>query len=206
MKAIQIVILCNILSIFTLAQNEVLTKVNGGASWELAPPPDGNGIYDGNGSLTAGTTEVEMKSNNLLFSSTGGDLTIGSNALFVEGTNGFVAVSDNNPESVFQIDGSLSYHVATFTPTVLLPSYDMDDDYILFINANNTARPTINLPNPADCPGRVYRFIKISTLNAVDFSHSIRVSPTTSQSTFANKTDLNLIIVSDGTDWWELDI
>jgi hypothetical protein len=51
----------------------------------------------------------------------------------------------------------------------------------------------------------MYLFIKTTSSNSLIFSnYSIKVSPNSSKSTF-NGNNIKLSIVSDGTDWWQLE-
>ena len=186
----------------TFAQ-EVLTKVNGGASWETSPTTDGNGIYDGNGSLST-NTEVSMGANNLLFSSTGGNFSIDcvANTFIVNESNRSLILSNSVATAKLHVGGSISHAIAQFDATSS-NSYTMgENDYLLFANTANSDAD-INLPDPATCIGRVYRFVKTSGSNSLIFNRNIQMSPTVNTSTFSGCV-ITLTIISNETNWWKL--
>jgi hypothetical protein len=83
------------------ANGTVLTSNGITATW-VAGGADGNGIYDGNGSLTASTT-VTQAGSDLVFSTTGD-----SQALFIEGATGFVGVNVD-PAVPLHVNGNVRF-------------------------------------------------------------------------------------------------
>jgi hypothetical protein len=102
-----------------------------------------------------------------------------------------------------KINGHTSFASKNFIASTT-NSYLMGiDDYLLFVNSNS-ASATINLTDPTNCQGRMYRFIKTRTNNSLIFSPTIMVNSTTGQGTFSG-TDVKLTIISNGTNWWKLE-
>ncbi|WP_353779348.1 hypothetical protein [Winogradskyella sp. 3972H.M.0a.05] len=78
---------------------------------------DGNGLYDGNGSLI-GPTTVTQAANNLAFTSTSGSLSFtttsgnidfDSNTLFIDGANDRVGIGNNNPSQALDVNGNVEF-------------------------------------------------------------------------------------------------
>ena len=183
----------------TLAQ-EVLTKVNGGASWETASNIFGsNGTISSNRTINANQEDITFENlDQFILENASSD-----NVLNIDAPNNKIGVRTGSPSSSLDINGSVSYATATFSATGS-NSYTMgDDDYLLFASTTSSSA-TINLPNASTCPGRVYRFIKTRTNNSLIFSPTIMVNSTTGQGTFSG-TDVKLTIISDGTNWWKLE-
>lgn len=179
---------------------EVLTKVNGGASWEAA-----SNIYGSNGTISSDRV-VNANSKDLTFENVD-QLVIenasSDNVLNIDAPNNEVGIRTGSPNSSLHVNGSVSYATANFSASSS-NSYTMgDDDYLLFASTTSSSA-TINLPNANTCPGRVYRFIKTRTNNSLIFSPTIMVNSTTSQGIFSG-TDVKLTIISNGTNWWKLE-
>ena len=179
---------------------EVLTKINGGASWESA-----SNIYGSDGTIAADRV-VNANSKDLTFENVD-QLVIenasSDNVLNIDAPNNEVGIRTGTPNSSLHVNGSVSYATANFTAGPS-NSYTMgDDDYLLFASTTSSSA-TINLPNASTCPGRVYRFIKTRTNNSLIFSPTIMVNSTTGQGIFSG-TDVKLTIISNGTNWWKLE-
>ena len=103
-----------------------------------------------------------------------------------------------------EINGHTSFASNNFTASATNNYLMGVDDYLLFVNSNS-ASATINLPDPTNCQGRMYRFIKITSPNSLIFSnYSVKVSPSSFKSIF-NGSNIKLTIISDGTNWWKLE-
>ncbi|MDG1046692.1 MAG: hypothetical protein P8P81_08810 [Bacteroidia bacterium] len=103
-----------------------------------------------------------------------------------------------------EINGNTSFASNNFKASTANSYLMGTDDYLLFVNSSD-ASASIELPDPTKCQGRMYLFIKTTSSNSLIFSnYSIKVSPNSSKSTF-NGNNIKLSIVSDGTDWWQLE-
>ena len=139
---------------FEAQAQEVLTRVNGGTSWET--PSDNNGIYSGNGTISADRV-VNANSKDLTIENLDSLIVENSssdNVFIIDGPNEFVGIGTGSPSSRLDVDGSVSFPVQTFlSGTLNLGS----DHYLLIIDG--TASKTLNLPSASDCGGRVYKLV-----------------------------------------------
>lgn len=126
---------------YSASAQEVLTKTNGGASWET--PSDNNGIYSGDGTAPS-DVDVTVTDN----------IDFDASTLFIDGTNNRVVVGEKEPVSILDVDGSVSFasrSLSSGTHTL------GDNDYTLLLITSNSK--TVNLPSAANCAGRVYRIL-----------------------------------------------
>lgn len=197
-----LILIVMIHTVYQTSAQEVLTKVNSGASWQPHPNNDGNGIYSGSGELTASTTVVRQKGNDLSFSSSGGQMRIDDFTLVIN--QHAVGVGTSNPQSSLHVNGSLSYatRIVTVGGTGIINVNE--NNHLIFVNTQ-AVDANINLPDPTTCEGRIYRFIKTRTNNSLIFNRNIRITPTSSSITFSG-TNVKLTIISDGTEWQKLKI
>ena len=104
---------------------------------------------------------------------------------------------------ILAVNGTTTFSTNTFTATSNNSHTMGTTDYILFVDASASSA-TINLPNPTNCIGRVYRFVKTSQSNSLVFNYSIKLRPNRSRRNI-NGNNIKLTIVSDGTNWWKLE-
>ena len=199
-----LILIVMIHTVYQTSAQEVLTKVNSGASWQPHPNHDGNGIYGGSNSLSTNTTVAAMGNFDLNFS--GGNFsidTIGHPTFYVETSRPMIGIGTKTPQSTLHINGSISYATLMIAFSQGRTYFVTDDDCVLFaVTSNGDA--TFSLPDPSDCRGRIYHFIKTTQANSLIFSsHSITVSPGTTQTNFSG-TDVRLSIFSDGDNWRKL--
>ena len=170
---------------FGQTDGQVLTRVNGGASWADA---SGDGIYSGNGT-TPSDLEVGVQDS----------IEFNDGTLFLSATDNRVGINEDEPNSTFHANGSVAYAVDNFTATST-NSYDMDEtNYVLMVNTNNSSA-VINLPLANTCEGRVYHVIKTSTSNSLLFSRNIFTAPSTTRNSFSG-INVQVRIISAGGNW-----
>jgi hypothetical protein len=126
---------------YSASAQEVLTKTNGGASWET--PSDDNGIYSGSGTVPS-SVNVSVTDN----------ITFDLNTFYIDATSDEVGIVTTSPVSTLDVNGSVSFVTRTLSSgTHTLGS----SDYTLLLLTSNSK--TVNLPSAANCAGRVYRIL-----------------------------------------------
>ncbi|MDG1045315.1 MAG: hypothetical protein P8P81_01780 [Bacteroidia bacterium] len=172
----------------SLAQTDgqVLTRVNGGASWA---DPSGGGIYVGNGT-TPTYIEVDVLDS----------IEFNDGTLFLSATDNRVGINEDEPNSTFHANGSVAYAVDEFVATTSSTNYDMDEtNYLLLVNTTN-ADANITLPAASTCEGRVYHVIKTKASNSLIFTRNIFTAPSTTVNSFSG-TNVQVRIISAGGQW-----
>ena len=130
-----------------------------------------------------------------------GDLQVDTDTLKVNSGDDRVGVRTNLPSSSLGINGSIGLPVATVDNIVYAAT---EDDYTILGNtAGAGADITVNLPNPADCGGRIYNIKKISG------AHDIIITPSVglidgAATKLISTTWVSVTIQSNGTNWFIL--
>ena len=95
------------------SNTNVWIPIGGGGSGSS----DGNGLYDGSGSLI-GPTAITQAANDLVFNSTSGGISFNttsgninfdSNTLHVNGSNNRVGIGTNNPDQALDVNGNIEF-------------------------------------------------------------------------------------------------
>ena len=192
----RIVLFFNLISIlgsaFSQTDGQVLTRVDGGASWS---DPTGSNIYSQDGSInehrtvTLGTDTVSFISNAI------NGFNIDGATFSVDGDHHRLGVGTTDPTSGIHINTSIAYPMRLFIasdPSISTTTLG-DDDYILRVNAQ-MVDANITLPDPTSCRGRVYEIYKTNNTNSMIFSR-----PISGQNTWTARVYIK--IISDGTRW-----
>jgi len=193
-----ILLFCIFSSFVSIAQTDgqILTRTNGGASWEDS---DGNGIYSGDGEIPSGGTTVTAGANALDITTTIVDgVSIDGATLSVDGANDRVGMGTITPQSTLHVNGSFAASIRHFTSSLSDSDTDLDeDDYYLTITGIDA---TVDIPNPSNCPGRIYIVSHLGQGRTFTFDKGIRIpGSNTPQDTFSG---VIMIIASNVNGQW----
>ncbi|MCH1385948.1 MAG: hypothetical protein L7U61_06580 [Flavobacteriaceae bacterium] len=201
---------------------EVLTKTNGGASWET--PSDDNGIYSGDGKLVT-LTNIDYDGFSLYHELTTHDvfgikdgsvnmLTVNASPNEIEINGGGSAdvnfeVKSDNDAMIFVDASEDEMGVGTTSPqstldvdgSVSLPirltastTTLSSTDYTILVSGSPA--PTITLPSASSCEGRMYRIIRSLSGTGTITSYVTSTGPAST-----SYTQGALILQGDGSNW-----
>ena len=161
---------------------EVLTKTNGGASWEA--PEYNEGIYTGDGTAPS-DVDVTVTDH----------IDFDASTLFIDGTNNEVGIGENNPQSKLDVNGSISRSILVVN-NVATNTFLNSNLCNVILNANTT----VVLPQPVNANGRVYCIVN-RTNSSRNISTYLGLNGSMVTSIPANS---SLTVQSDGTAWYQI--
>jgi hypothetical protein len=173
---------------------QVITRTNGGASWEDS---EGNGIYSGSGDLPS-TVDVKQASYDMTFTNSGGDFKVDTTTFIVDAIENRVGMGTTTPTSTLHVNGSFAASIRHFPSSSSDSDTDLDeDDYYLTITGIDA---TVDIPNPSNCPGRIYIVSHLGQGRTFTYDKGIRIpGSNTTQDTFSG---VIMIIASNVNGQW----
>ena len=153
------------------------------------------------GSVTDLVTILDTGAATFSSSVTCASLVVDSTTLVVDATNNRVGVGTNAPTSSLHVVGSV-----TKSHTTKTANYTMtESDYTVLCDTTSGGF-TISLPAASGCSGRIYVIKKITGNSG---TNNITIDPNGSETidgatTYALQCRSNVIIQSDGSNWWIL--
>ena len=187
-----------ILNFYHSNAQEVLTKVNGGTSWQT--PTDENGIYSGSGAIPSGGVVITGGTNTMDITTTVVDgFSVDGTTLSIDGANDRVGIGTNLPTSSLHLVGSMAVPTRHFNSVSGTTTTTLDEaDYFLTISGQNS---TVNLPSASSCPGRIYIVSHLTSGRTFTYNTAISQPPgVTTNTTFSGMT----MIISNGNNWYQL--
>jgi len=187
-----------ILNFYNSNAQEVLTKVNGGTSWQT--PTDENGIYSGSGAIPSGGVVITGGTNTMDITTTVVDgFSLDGTTLSIDGANDRVGIGTNLPTSSLHLGGSMAVPTRHFNSVSGTTTTTLDEaDYFLTISGQNS---TVNLPSASSCPGRIYIVSHLTSGRTFTYNTAISQPPgVTTNTTFSGMT----MIISNGNNWYQL--
>ncbi len=159
------------------------------------------------------STGVLGGANTAYLYSTGADLAIGNATaaknllLFTGGTlsanermridgSGNVGIGTTAPTSNFEVNGSVSHSIVRTSTNLTLNA----THYTVIINSGST--PTLTLPDPTTCAGRVYVIVNQTNANRSIAGYNYYNLQNASTVNIAQK--LGITLQSDGTSWYQI--
>ena len=150
---------------------------------------------------TGATLFFQSGATTLMSLTTGGNLAVDTNTLFVDAANNRVGVGTSSPTSSLHVVGSV-----TKSHTTKTANYTMTESDYTVLCDTSAGGFTISLPAASGCSGRIYVIKKITGNSG---TNNITIDPNGSETidgatTYALQCRSSVMIQSNGANWWIL--